>query len=80
MQDHGIPTKEEMEQQQKDAQEYTAPDSIYDLHMHEAITVCGPKGSYPNQTYSVTRVHGGWLYQLHTGTITVIPPVFVPRS
>ena len=79
MQDHGFPSEEEQEQMRKDAEAYVKPRDISDLIMHESMNVSGPKGSYPNEMYTVTKVPGGWLYHLDTVSSYNIPPVFVPE-
>ena len=79
MQDHGLPSEEEMKTIQKDRQNYVKPESIHELKLHETMIVSGPDGSFPNELYHVTKVPDGWLYHHQHGSSYYIPPVFVPE-
>ena len=79
MQDFGLPSEEDAIAAALEAAAYKKPRDISDLIMHESMNVHGPKGSYPNEMYTVTKVPGGWLYHLDTVSSYNIPPVFVPE-
>ena len=54
--------------------------TVYDLKLHETLTVIVEKEEGEDKTMEVTRVPGGWVYTFEFPGWRQSPIVFVPFS